>query len=272
MPIKTTKEMSGRYISLSSERTMICDLIHFGKQVPSVPVQRTMRLGNLVEARRQATFRPSWCALFVRAFAKVAQDMPELRRSYLTFPTARFYEHSVSIASIAVERQKNGNPVIGFAKVINPMRREWRAIDRYLDHFSRSSVKNMTAAKIALRISRLWRPLRLMIWWMILNVSGYWRTRSLGTFSVSVYSSLGADSLHPITPVPFCLNYGPIDENGVCNVRIIYDHRILDGATVARALVALEIELTGPTVAELQSLSASTPALTEALGVESETG
>ena len=57
----------------------------------------------------------------------------------------------------------------------------------------------------------------------------------MGTFGVSVYSALGAESLHPLTPLTTALNYGVIQENGDVTVRVIYDHRVMDGATVARA-------------------------------------
>ena len=39
------------------------------------------------------------------------------------------------------------------------------------------------------------------------------------------------------------LNYGVIAEDGTVDVRLIYDHRVLDGATIARALGELETVL-----------------------------
>jgi pyruvate/2-oxoglutarate dehydrogenase complex dihydrolipoamide acyltransferase (E2) component len=51
------------------------------------------------------------------------------------------------------------------------------------------------------------------------------------------------------------LNYGEINRRGVVNVRLIYDHRVLDGATVARVLYELEEALRGTMVRELASIS-----------------
>src|ERR1700677_4078493 len=98
------QERRGAWIRLSAHRTMICDLMHAARQVPSIPVQRCMRLGAVVEARGGAVPRPSWPVIFAKAFAIVAADLPELRRSYLALPWARLYEHPISVASVAVEK------------------------------------------------------------------------------------------------------------------------------------------------------------------------
>jgi hypothetical protein len=45
--------------------------------------------------------------------------------------------------------------------------------------------------------------------------------------------------LYPISPVDG-LTYGVIEPEGGVDVRLTYDHRVLDGATVARALVRME--------------------------------
>ena len=76
----------GRSISLTAHRVMVCDLLHFSRQIPSIPVQRRMRLGSLVAAREESSMRPTWVALFTYSFANVAAVMPELRRSYIPFP------------------------------------------------------------------------------------------------------------------------------------------------------------------------------------------
>jgi pyruvate/2-oxoglutarate dehydrogenase complex dihydrolipoamide acyltransferase (E2) component len=51
------------------------------------------------------------------------------------------------------------------------------------------------------------------------------------------------------------LNYGQFEPDGTLDVRLTYDHRVLDGSTVARALVALEAVLHGEILAELKCLS-----------------
>jgi hypothetical protein len=82
-------------------------------------------------------------------------------------------------------------------------------------------------------------PIRWLLMWLGLNIARQ-RANYFGTFQLSVYSGLGAESLNPLTPLTTLLNYGPISEDGLVNVRIHYDHRVMDGANVARALERFE--------------------------------
>jgi hypothetical protein len=76
----------------------------------------------------------------------------------------------------------------------------------------------------------------------------------MGTYGVSVYAGLGAASLHPLSVLTSTLNYGVVEPDGAVDVRIIYDHRVLDGASVARALADLERVLTHEILAEVRYL------------------
>src|SRR5580704_11289904 len=81
----------GRSLPLSLPRRFIGDLVHFGRQVPTVPVERRMNVATLVAARQVASPRPSWCAIFTKAYGFVAAAWPELRRAYLAFPWPHLY-------------------------------------------------------------------------------------------------------------------------------------------------------------------------------------
>ena len=245
------KEKAGRWVGLSVHRVMIADLMYFSRKVPTIPVQRHMRLGPVKAARARLTERPSWVTLFAKAFALVAVDMPVLRRSYLGLPWAHLYEHPITVASVAVEKMDRGTQAVFFAKLREPNRHRAGAMDQYLRWFIRSPKANMGLARLGLWISLLWWPLRRGLWWWALNSDGYFRSRQFGTFGISVYSGLGVESLHPLSPLTFVLNYGVIDDEGNVNVRLIYDHRVLDGATVARALLAIEEAMNGQVADEL---------------------
>jgi hypothetical protein len=241
----------GRSLPLSLSRRLICDIVHFAHQVPSVPVERHMNLAALAAARQRAEPRPSWCAIFTKAYAFVAAARPELRRAYLSFPTPHLYEHPISVASVAIERRLGDEDAVFFAHLKHPEQWGLRDLDAELRRLKEEPIERISSFRRALQISRLPQPLRHLVWWLGLNCWGRKRAHYLGTFGVSVYSGLGAQSLHPLSPLTTTLNYGVIAADGCVEVRLIYDHRVLDGATVARALQDLERVLTHEIVNEL---------------------
>src|SRR5690349_3814833 len=104
--------MQGRPIQLSPMRRFVCDMLHSALSVPSVPVQRRMRLAEVVAARAAHPLRPAWSAIFTKAYATVATAVPELRRAYVKLPRPHLYQYPVSIACVAVERDYCGEKVV----------------------------------------------------------------------------------------------------------------------------------------------------------------
>ncbi len=239
-------ERVGRRLGLSPARRFVCDLMYFARKVPTVPVQRRMNIASLAAARNESLTRPSWCALFTHAFARVAEKRPELRRAYVGFPWGQLYEHPCSIASIAIERKLGDEDAVFFVQVRAPEHHAPHQIDEYLKDCKARPINEVGTFRRTLWASRFPWFIRHMLWWIGLNVSGYKRARNWGTFGVSVYSGLGAESLHPLSPLTTALNYGVIGDDGSVDVRLIYDHRVLDGAPVARALAEMEELLNGP--------------------------
>lgn len=244
---------TGSWLPLSLPRRFIADLVHFAHRVPSVPVERRMRLGALRQARLAAACRPSWCAIFLKAYGIVAALNPVLRRSLVAWPWPRLYQHDTNVASVAIERTYRGEPAVFFGHIRGPENQTLDEIDAALHRYKSEPIESFGLFRRVLQISRYPLPLRRFLWWLTLNWTGAARARRLGTFGVSVYSGLGAASLHPISPLTTTLNYGVIDANGRVAVRLIYDHRVMDGAEVARALALLEEVLLGPILDELHT-------------------
>lgn len=231
--------MRGLALPLSRPRRLICDLLHFAAGVPTVPVQRRMKLAPLVAARRALAERPPWTAVFAKAVALVAVEVPELRRAYCKFPWPHLYEYPTSVAAITVERDYRGEKAVLTVRVKDPANRAVAEIAEAIRKGTTAPVGEVKDFRRSLRICGLPRPLRRLVWWVGLNV-GRQRANYFGTFGVSVYSALGAESLHPLSPLTTTLNYGVFSPDGSLDVRLIYDHRVMDGATVARALSRLE--------------------------------
>lgn len=246
--------MHGRAIGLSRPRRFVGDLLHFARRVPTVPVQRSMRIGGVVAARNGLNDRPCWPAIFVKAFAVVAERIPALRRAYVGLPWPHLREYPTSIASVAVERSYQNESCVFFGRIANPGQLTLADLHARIRHFAESPVESVKPFRKLLAYAAWPRLLRRAIFWLGLNLP---RTRpsQFGTFGLSVYSSLGAESLHPLSPLTVTLTYGVIDSEGSVVVRLVYDHRVFDGTTAARALEQLEAALHGEIHDELRAMS-----------------
>ena len=246
----TMGSIRGRYFPLSLPRRWISDLLHFARQVPTVPVERTMELSEVMKVR--ARVGVSLPALFLRAFGLASRKHPELRRAYLRYPWARCYEHPYSVASVALERQFQGEPAVFFGQIIGPENHALKGIDNHLKRYKSDPIETIGIFRRVITVAKFPTFLRRFGWWISLHWFGEKRAKRLGTFGLSVYSSLGASSTHPLSPLSYLMNYGVMNERGQITVRLIYDHRIVDGAVVARALATMEALLTGPILDELE--------------------
>ena len=245
--------MRGRAIRLSVPRRMVIDLLYFAAAVPTIPVQRRMSIRPVAAARAACRERPRWTAIFAKAYALVAREFPDLRRAYIKIPWPHLYEYPASNGNIVIERDYRGEPSVFSITVKDPAAYKLTDLSRIIQNATTAPIEDVKDFRRMLRIAGLPRPLRRALWWLGLNI-GRQRANYFGTFGLSVYSALNAESLHPLTPLTTLLNYGVISSNGDVNVRIIYDHRVMNGATVARALARLEEILNTVVAGELRSL------------------
>ena len=250
--------MRGRALPLSGPRRLVGDLMTFSIGVPRVTVQRRMNLAPLVHARKTLHRRPPWTAIFLKAYGLLADETPELRRAYVKLPWPQLYEYPESVAAIAHEREHLGENVVLLTRVKGPARRSILDLTAHIRAAQSRPVSEIREFSQALRLARAPAPIRRFLMWIGLNI-GRQRGNRFGTFHLSVYSGLGAESFNPLSPLTTLLNYGPIDEEGLVNVRIIYDHRVMDGATVARALEKLEAILNGSVADEVRSFDPNFP-------------
>jgi hypothetical protein len=262
-------ERKGHTLPVSIPRRLVCDLLQCAQRIPSIPVMRRMNVAALVAARELCPERPSWVAVFTKAYARVAADRPELRRCFINYPWPKLYEHPGNLASIAMERDYQGESATFFIHLKKPEQLGLLQIDRYLKECKEAPVERVGPFRKALWVSRLPRPIRRFLWWWVMNWTGFKRARRLGTFGVTVYSGLGARSLHPISPLTTAMSYGVIDERGDVEVLLVYDHRVMDGAFVARALGEMDRVLQDEILTELQSLGqpVDSPVLADAAAI-----
>ncbi len=247
-------EPKGRTLPLAGPRRFIGDLVHFAHRIPTAPVSRTFDVSRLAESRRLHPSRPAWACLFMRAYAMVGADHPPLRRSFLEFPWPRLYEHPWMNCALAIERVYQGEDGVFVGIFRAPEQQSLEQLQAAVSWYKNETLERVGFYRMALRFSRAPAPIRRMLWWAALNFSGYKRHKRFGTFGLTSYGSLGAEQIHPISPLTTTLTFGPIDPTtGRVVVKLIYDHRVLDGAYVARRLKDVEDTLNGPILAELRN-------------------
>jgi hypothetical protein len=246
--------MRGQWIPLSIPRRLIADLMYFSAHIPSIPVQREMSLRSVLAARSALSPRPPLPALLTKAYALVAAEFPELRRAYVQLPWPHLHEYPTSIATVAVERSFYQELGVFPVHIKDPASLAIEHIGQLIRSAKQEGFAQTRKFRQFVRIAGYPMLLRRAIWWIGFNLPRL-RANYCGTFGVSTVSSLGTDILHPRSPIATLLTYGVIADNGLVAVRVIFDHRVMDAATVARALKRLEEMLNG-TIADELRLSA----------------
>jgi hypothetical protein len=245
-------ESKGSLLPINGPRQFVIDLVHFARQVPSTPVARTIKVSALIGPRADHPAKPSWAVLFMKAYAIVGANHPPLRRALLQFPWARLYEHPWMNCALAIERSYQGEPGVFVGLFRAPDHQTISQLQEALTWYKHQPLEKVGVFRRTLAVSRAPAPIRRLLWWSTLNVSGYKRAKRFGTFGLTSYGALGAESLHPISPLTTTLTFGPISPTGDVVIKLIYDHRVLDGAYIARRLRDIEIAMNRQILAELR--------------------
>lgn len=244
----------GKSVKLSPFRRLVTDLMHFSSKVPSVTADRRMDLSPMVEARAQVQPRPTWSAILCKAYGIVAQRYPELRRSYMSFPRPRLYEHPYSVAQFNIERTVGDERIVMYCLIRRPETRSLAEIDAIVRHHKEAPIHELRSYKRAVATSHIPWPFRKIFWWGALNVSGRRRCHNYGTFGLSSIAAHGAGLLHLIPLLTTTIHFNLMDEHHRLDMRLSWDHRVLDGATIGEVLVDFEKTLNTTIVQELHSM------------------
>jgi hypothetical protein len=210
-----------------------------------------MDLRPLIAARAACASRPGWCVMFSKAFGMLARDYPELRRSYMKFPWPHLYEHPHSVVALNVERRLATEPVVLYCLIRSPETRSLAAMDAIVRYHKEEPIDNLRSYQRSCAVAGIPWPLRHLFWWGSLNVFGRRRSHNFGTFSISSVAAEGAGLLHLIPLLTSTLHYGLFDEHGRLDMRLSFDHRVMDGALVGRVLTELEALLNREIVREV---------------------
>jgi hypothetical protein len=242
--------MIGRRIAISIPRRLVVETMRLSNEVADIAMVRRMKLGAVVAARAANPTRPPWTAIFVKAMALVADDIPALRQTFVRFPTAHFYQYASSVAAMTIEREFDGEPAVflGFAR--NPGAMTLSEIAALVRFYSQTPVTEVRDFSRAIKAARRPALIRRLILWFGYQLPRL-RANYYGTFLVSAVSGLDADATRLRTITTSLLHYGQISAEGPTDVHLVFDHRLIDGLGGARILERLEQVLNGAIIDEL---------------------
>lgn len=248
-----TPSRKGIRVPLSPARRIVAELMHHARKVPSLPLKRTLNVAQLAAARDSCVPKPTWVGIFLKAYSLVARERVELRRCFVRWPRPHLYEHPASECAVLVERDWDGEKAVLGAKIRGPENQSLEDIDLAIRRFQSAPFDDVSDLRQLARLGRLPGIARRLVFWSSLWLSGFTRSKRFGTFMISTLGNLGIDQCHPLSPLTTYFSFGPIAADGTVVGTIVYDHRVLDGRTVARALCDLETVLNGPILAEVRA-------------------
>jgi hypothetical protein len=238
----------------TAARGGVADIARLAQRVPLFPVERPLALAEVAAARAASPLRVGWAALFVKAYALVAAEMPVLRTWLVRGIVPRLATAPTSVATLAVNRTEAGEDRLFFARLPTPESRSLVDIQRFITECGTKPIEEVFHRQ--LQFERLPGPLRRTILRWNMNSFSPKRATRIGTFSLSTLAGFGAiNRFHP-TLCTTSLSYAPLEADGRGLVTLICDHRVLDGAAAARALARLEEVLRHDLVAELATIEA----------------
>jgi len=241
------------------------DLVALSRTIPIAALEHRIHIQPVIEARQASPHpRPSWVALFLKAFALVARKHPHLRQGYFGLPWPRLYEHPFNVAAITVEREYAGIPTTFFEMLPQPESMGVMELHGHLKRLKTAPVESIPAFRRLILGNLLPLPLRRLGWRWLHSLSGPRRAYYCGTFAVN------GGTRFPIRPVTttgcigLTLYFGMFHDDGTTDVCLTFDHRVLDGGEIVRAMDELESILNTDIVLELNALPRlpQTPSLT----------
>jgi hypothetical protein len=234
---------------LSRSRALVGDVALLARDIPLFPVERALRLDAVAAARAAHRTRVGWAAIFTKAYALVARELPTLRTWLAGGLGPRLVTAAESVATLAVNRVVDGEERLFWGRLHAPETLPLVAIQRFIDDCRDRPISEVFPRQLELeRTPGFLR--RAVLRWNMRSATAKRATR-LGTFSLSTLAGSGAvNRFHP-TLCTTSLSYGPLEADGRCLVTLIADHRVIDGAAAARALEWLEQALRLDIVPEL---------------------
>jgi len=216
---------------------------------------RDFDLSELCQLRKKAKPRIGWNVLYMKAYAIIARDFPELRRCYVGFPWPHAYQHEKSVALVTISREHEGEERLLFARFNQPEGRSLVELQQEYDDYRKSPVLEVKEFRKQIGFAKLPFLVRRLTWWLLFNLFPRKRMNYFGTFGMTLCKFRDAHlTTNALGPNPMILGVDVLPAKGVAKFTLTFDHQVLDGVPVINLIDAVYKTLKGAVADELAGL------------------
>ena len=258
----------GQRIKLSNGRRLVDDVIHMANKMPLAALAGDFDSGKVAQFRRKTRPKICWNVLYMKAYASVAQQNPELRRAYVSFPWGHMYQHDYNVCMMTISREYEGEERLFFARFNCPDQESLSDLQEQYDHYRKAPIEEIKQFRHQIMFAKVPRFLRRFAWWTLFNVWPQKRASHMGTFGMSISGHKGSYGAQHLGPNTTTLGVDPFPRKGVSRIVLTFDHRVLDGAPITRTLSQIQHMLTTAVRTELAEMIGAHPETGEPLSDE----
>lgn len=256
----------GKRIKLSNGRRLVEDIIEIANQTPLAAFAGDYDAGLVEKFRRYTRPKISWNVLYMKAYACVCAQNPALRQLYVGLPWGHLYEHKRNVCMMTIAREHEGQERLFFARFNEPENRSLVDLQKHYDHYRKAPIEEIKQFRHQIKFANCPKFLRRLAYWTLFNFFPMKRASHMGTFGISIsgYKGCYAETHHLGTNTTI-LGVDPLPKNGVSRLVLTFDHRVMDGTPVTKALQQLHHFMTTAIKVELAELTRFHPVTGEKL-------
>ncbi|MEM7785396.1 MAG: hypothetical protein AAF623_18770 [Planctomycetota bacterium] len=245
----------GKCLKLSNGRRLVDDVIYFANQFPTAGIMGEFDVSQVAEIRRKTSPKISWNVIMMKAFAIVAEEMPELKQCYVSFPWAYLYQYDYNIAMMTIVRKHEGEDRLFFSRFNRPDATGLLDLQKQYDTYRKAPIDEIKQFRHQIQFAKLPRFIRRSIWWAVYNLWPQKRAAHFGTFGMSVSGYKGCYGTVHLSPTTTTLGVDPVPRKGKAKSLLTFDHRVLDGVPATQLLSRVHQVLSTAVKEELATIA-----------------
>ena len=199
--------------------------------------------------------RISWNVLFMKAYAQVCADNPQLRQNYVTVPWPHLYEHHQSVCMMTMAREYGGEERLFFARFNEPDRRPLAELETQYVGYRKDPVETVKQFRHQIIFARCPAMLRRFAWWSLFNLWPKKRSSHMGTFGISFSGHRGTQGAMHLGPNTTTIGVDPLPRDGQSFFLYTFDHRVIDGSPATEFMQQTLHKLTTTISEELATMA-----------------